>query len=96
MERIVVVARLKPGSHEQAKALLEEGPPYDLASAGFERHAVYLSDDEVVFLFEGNGIDRRVRELINDPVRSASFSAWGPLLADGPRVAVERFSWSSQ
>jgi hypothetical protein len=95
MERIVVVARLKPGSQEQAKELLEGGPPYDLAAAGFQHHAVYLSDDEVVFVFEGAAIDQSVRDLVNDPVRSATFSVWGPLLADGPRIALERFSWTS-
>ena len=53
MQRIAIVARLKPGAEERAAELIEGGPPFDARARGFERHAVYLSADEIVFVFEG-------------------------------------------
>ena len=30
---------------------LAEGPPYDLAKADIDRHEVFLTDDEAIFVF---------------------------------------------
>jgi hypothetical protein len=49
----------------------------------------------VVFVFEGSGIEARVRDLIDDPVRSAAFSIWGPLLEGTPELAREEFRWEA-
>jgi hypothetical protein len=40
-----------------------------------ERHAVYLSSEEVVFHFEGRSAARQLADMIDDMVTSASFSA---------------------
>jgi hypothetical protein len=66
MNRIALVARLKPGAEEQASVLLGHGPPFDPAERGFARHAVYLSAGEVVFVFEGDEVDRIVDEIVNE------------------------------
>lgn len=92
-ERVAVVAKLLPGSRERAAQILAEGAPYGLALAGFRRHSVFLAEDAVVFVFEGPGIEGLVRDLVNDPTRSAAFSAWGPLLEGTPRLAREEFYW---
>ena len=42
MERIAVIAQLRPGTEEQAKQLLAAGPPFDPASLGLTSHDVYL------------------------------------------------------
>jgi hypothetical protein len=92
-ERLAVVARLRPGSRDRALEIIAEGPPYDLGDAGFRRHIVFLTEEEVIFVFEGLGIEELVRALVDDPTRSAAFSAWGPLLDGTPVLAREEFYW---
>jgi hypothetical protein len=94
-ERVAVVATLLPGSRERAAEILAKGAPYGLALAGFRRHSVFLAEEAVVFVFEGRGIEGRVRDLVNDPSRSAAFSIWAPLLEGTPVLAREEFYWEA-
>jgi hypothetical protein len=94
-ERVAVVARLGPDSRGRASEILTEGAPYELSETGFRRHSVFLGSETVVFVFEGSGIEARVRDLIDDPVRSAAFSIWGPLLEGTPELAREEFHWEA-
>jgi hypothetical protein len=94
-ERVAVVATLLPGSRERAAEILAKGAPYGLALAGFRRHSVFLAEETVVFVFEGPGIEGLVRDLVNDPTRSAAFSIWAPLLEGTPVLAREEFSWEA-
>jgi hypothetical protein len=94
-ERLAVIAKLRPGSRERANQILAEGAPYDLGEAGFRRHSVFLAEEVVVFVFEGPGIEGLVRDLVNDPTRSAVFSEWGPLLEGTPELAREEFHWEA-
>ena len=94
-ERVAVVAKLLPGSRERAAQILSEGAPYGLALAGFRRHSVFLAEDAVVFVFEGPGIEGLVRDLVNDPARSAAFSVWAPILEGSPVLAREEFYWEA-
>jgi hypothetical protein len=95
-DRVVVIARLKEGSRDQAAELISAGPPFDPDALGFERHSVYLSSTEVVFLFEGSAAARRLADVIDDMVTSASFSAWAPLLEGTPRLAHEFYFWQRE
>jgi hypothetical protein len=83
-ERVAVVAKLRPGSRERARQILAKGAPYELGAAGFRRHSVFLAQDAAVFVFEGLGHRRAVRDLVDDPTRSAAFSVWGPFLEGTP------------
>lgn len=94
MDRLVVTARLIPGSRGRAAELIAEGPPFDPKGSGFVSHGVYLSEEEVVFVFEGPSAEYLVRDIINDPVRAARFSAWAPLLDGFPHMARESWYWS--
>jgi hypothetical protein len=94
-ERVAVVATLLPGSRERAVQILAKGAPYGLALAGFRRHSVFLAEAAVVFVFEGPGIEGLVRDLVNDPVRSAAFGVWAPLLEGTPALAKEEFYWEA-
>ena len=78
--RVAVLAKLHPESRERANEILAEGAPYELGQTGFRRHSVFLGAETVVFFFEGPGIEGLVRDLVDDPARSAAFSIWGPLL----------------
>ena len=95
IERLAVVATLLPGSRERAAEILAKGAPYGLPLAGFRRHSVFLAEDTVVFVFEGPGIEGLVRDLVNDPIRSAAFSIWAPLLEGTPVLAREEFHWEA-
>ena len=95
MDRLVLVARLKPGGRQRAEELLAE----DAALGGAElepaldRHAIFLSETEVVFLFEGEGSRESVRAVFNDPARSTLISHWLPHF-DGPlHRAQEAYFW---
>jgi len=90
-ERVAVVAKLLPGSRERATQILAEGAPYGLELAGFRRHSIFLATETVIFVFEGPDIEGLVRELVGDPIRSAAFSVWGPLLDGTPALAQEEF-----
>jgi hypothetical protein len=94
-DRVVVVAQLKHGARDKAQELIRVGPPFEPRELGFERHGVYLSSDEVVFLFEGPSAGRRLANMIDGMVTSASFSAWAPLLKGTPRIAHEHFFWTA-
>jgi hypothetical protein len=94
-ERVAVVAKLRPGSREQARQILAKGAPYELGEAGLQRHSVFLAEEAAVFVFEGSGIEGLVRDLVNDPTRSAAFSVWGPLLERTPAFAREEFYWEA-
>jgi hypothetical protein len=95
MQRVVVTAKLKLGSHAAAAEIVGAGPPYDPGELGLVRHAIYLSDSEVVFVFEGLDVEQQLRDLVNDPVVSAAFAAWGPLLEGTPSVVHEVFYWEA-
>jgi hypothetical protein len=94
-ERLAVVAKLRPGSREEASQILADGPPYELAGAGFRRHTVFIAEEAVVFIFEGSSIEELVRDLVNNPASSAAFSVWGPLLEGTPSLAREEFHWEA-
>jgi len=94
-QRVAIVANLLPDSRERAAQIVAEGPPYELRVAGFEQHSVFLAEDVVVFVFEGSGIEGLVRDLVNDPARSATFSVWGRLLKGTPVLAREEYHWEA-
>ena len=93
MNRLVIVARLQPGKHEDAEALLRKGPPFDPDELGLQRHAAYLTASEVVFVFEAPEVEWIVSDIIDDPVLSAAFGPWRAIIEEPPRLAHERFYW---
>jgi len=95
VERLVVTLKLRDGTQKRAAELIAAGPPFDPADLGLARHAVYLGDGLVIFAFEGKDVEERVGALINDPVRSAAFAAWTPLLAATPALAHEVYYWEA-
>jgi hypothetical protein len=92
--RIVVVLPLKPEAHEEVSALLKRGPPFDPASIeGLDRHEVYLTASEAVFVFESELGADALAPLLADPKLWELVSAWGQHVAGAPRIADEAFSW---
>jgi hypothetical protein len=96
MEQIAVVARLKSGAEPRAAELIAQGPPYDPSDSGLDRHTVFLSADEVVFVFEGTEVEWIVDRLVDEPfhwLMTAALDEWRPLLEDNPRIARPAYSW---
>jgi hypothetical protein len=96
VQRLAVVVHLKPGTRDRAASLVAERPPFDLEESGLDRHAVYLSDDEAVFVFEGADVEWQLDDLVDDffhPTVQKAIEEWRPLLEGEPRVATEAYSW---
>ena len=96
MEQVAIVARLNEGARERAAALLAGGPPFDPAGAGLTRHEVYLTDHEVVFLFEGHDVEWIVDALVDEPLGFPLLDAldeWRDLVVSPPYVARAAYAW---
>jgi hypothetical protein len=99
MEQLAIVARLKPGAEPLAAELIASGPPFDPQKDGLDRHTVYLSAEEVVFVFEGHEVEWIVDRLLDEPFHwlvTAALEEWRPLLDGQPRIARPAFSWKRE
>jgi hypothetical protein len=96
MRQLAIVATLRSGTEEQARRLLESGPPFDPRERGFERHTVFLGANQVVFVFEGKEVEWRLDDLVDDQyawVFQAALEAWRPLIEGEPRIARLAYTW---
>ncbi|HET7857213.1 MAG TPA: hypothetical protein VFL41_12225 [Gaiellaceae bacterium] len=92
VSRALVVVPLKPGTRERVKALVRAGPPFDPYSGGLDRHHVFLTEQEAVFVFEGATPDAIQRIVETASVWSAA-PDWADLAAGPPRVAEDVYDW---
>jgi hypothetical protein len=96
MERVAIIARLKPGAEPRAAELISAGPPFDPEGSGFDRHSVYLSASEVMFVFEAHEVEWLVDALIDEPFHwmlDKAIDEWRPLVDGPPRISRNLFSW---
>lgn len=93
MNRLVVVVPLKDGSFEKARSLLAQGPPFELEATEFDRHHVYLTELEVVFVFESSEPSATLRLSGEDPALWKVASSWTKVMAGRPRKAETAYSW---
>jgi hypothetical protein len=93
-ERVVMVVPLKQDTVEQARLLTSAGPPFDPAVRGLERHEVFFTDTEAVFLFESPDAGDAVQRLARDPDAWRAALQWRQLLAGAPRLARSAYSWA--
>ena len=77
MQRIAVIARLKPEAEKRATELIDYGPPFDPDKLGFH-HSVYLSGNQVVFVFEGGRLDHLLHTVVRDPLNVSAFGSGSP------------------
>lgn len=92
VSRVLVVIPLQPGVFDRVVSLVRKGPPFDPEVSGLERHHVFLTEDEAVFVFEGPKRDV-IEQLVNDPSIWTAASAWAELSAGPPRVAEDVYDW---
>ena len=51
--RVVIVVPFKPEYRDAVLGLVEKGPPFDPELMSLERHEVFVTEREAIFLFEG-------------------------------------------
>lgn len=93
MQRLAVIAKLKPDAEGRATELIEHGPPFDPNDIGFERHSVFLTGDHAVFVFEGGRLDQMLQGVIRNPSAAGALREWEQLLDGMPKVAREAYYW---
>jgi hypothetical protein len=70
------------------------GTPFEVEAIGLERHHVFVSEQEVVFFFEGGNAATVVTALLRSPEVLKTAVRWRRILAGPPRLAEERFGWA--
>jgi hypothetical protein len=93
MSRVVVVVPIRAGAAARARELVGDGPPFDLEDAELERHEVFVTDREVVFLFEGARVRDAVERLLRRPAVLRAATSWRAVLDGRPRLGEESYSW---
>jgi hypothetical protein len=93
LHKIVVVLPLAPGMREVAWDFLAEGPPYDLAKAGIDRHEVFLTDDEAIFVFSTPRGPATLEHILSEEDFWAVVRAWEHIAAGPPRLAQVAYDW---
>jgi hypothetical protein len=93
--RVAVVAPIKYGAYSEARKLIEAGPPFDPTVTPLDSHDVFLTDTEVVFVFEGVGVREAVEALLEDVAVWQALVPWQQYLAGRPRLAEGLYHWSA-
>jgi hypothetical protein len=93
MGRLAIIVPLREDAHEEALALLQEGPPLDPQAGEVERYWAFLSRSEAVLVFEGTGIDREDGTLWEDLSGWTNGARWERCAESAPRLAHSVHSW---
>ena len=93
-EREAIVIPIRPDMRREAEALVENGPPFDPSEYGLSSHEVFVTDHEVIFVFDGSPAVFS-QHLANDEAVFEAAEAWRPLI-DGPlRLGLQAYAWPS-
>ena len=93
--RTALVLPVKKDAHRAVRRLLEAGPPFDPEqTTGLDRHEVFLTSEEVVFVFESKLGAEALEPLLAEPELWEAAAAWRDHLAGPPRLAEDVFSWT--
>jgi hypothetical protein len=93
-ERVIVVANVKEGMRGRLRALIAQGPPFDVETSGLSRHEVLLAEDSVVFVFQGRQITESIERLLQNPELWKQAPRWGACLAGPPQLAEVAYAWT--
>ena len=93
MSSVAVVVPLRPEAVEDARRLIEDGPPFDLGDTSLQAHCIHLTGYEAVFVFEGPEAREVVEHLVGEARVWEAATAWRACLADRPRIAETPFVW---
>jgi hypothetical protein len=91
-DQISVVAEIRPGKRAELERVLEQGPPFDLADEGFERHEVFLGDRDVLFVFTGPGAMSQLQRMAASRSLHAHILGIAELVS-APRILARTYEW---
>jgi hypothetical protein len=91
--RTAVVIPLREDAHEAVQSLLAAGPPFDPDRIGLDRHDVFLTPTEAIFIFESRLGEHALEPLLEQPELWQSAAAWHEYVAGPPRIAEDVYSW---
>ena len=92
--RLTLVLPLLPGALAAVRALVAGGPPFDPDALGLDRHQVYLTEEEAIFVFESDLGAAALEPLLQSATLWESAAAWHEHLSGPPRIAEDVFSWT--
>ncbi len=93
--RLAVVLPLKPEAQDAVRELLQDGPPFDPEQMnGLDRHEVFLTPHEAIFLFDSHLGPEALTPLLADPELWQAAAAWRDYIAGPPRIAEDVYSWA--
>ncbi len=95
-EAVAVVVPLAEGTTEVVREFLEEGPPFDPREVGLESHRAFLTEREVVFVFETAQGAAALEKILAEPELWEVVPHWQHLVAGEPRIGLAVFEWSSR
>jgi hypothetical protein len=90
--RIAVAAKIRPGKRANLEQMLSEGPPFDLADAGFDHHQIYLGDEDIFFVFDGGSPVTAVKRLAAERALMGHVLRMAGVLSS-PHLLAEAYSW---
>jgi hypothetical protein len=91
---LAVVLPIREDARKQALALLAAGPPFDPSRVGLDRHDVFVTERELVFLFEAVEGTATLERLLSRPELWRAALSWRSVIAGPPRVAELGYSWA--
>jgi hypothetical protein len=92
--RTAVVIPLREGALDAVRSLLAAGPPFDPDRIGLDRHDVYLTPSEAIFVFESRLGEKALEPLLEQPELWQSAAAWHEHVAGPPAIAEDVYSWT--
>jgi hypothetical protein len=92
-KKLSIVVPIEPGKRSVVREYVAEGPPFDFAKAGIERHEVFLTDNEVILVFETRDSIKSLERIFSEPEFWDVTRAWEHVIRERPRVAEIMFDW---
>jgi hypothetical protein len=92
--RLAIVLPIREDARDAVRSLVAAGPPFDPEVLGLDRHQVFLTASEAVFIFESPVGAEALEGLLREPELWQSAAAWHDLLDGPPRIAEDVFSWT--
>ena len=93
--RLAIVVPLRLGAHEAVRRLLAHGPPFEPGQMHeLDRHEVFLTEEEAIFVFESDRGADAIAAVLSKPALWKAADAWQEHIAGPPRLAERVYSWA--
>lgn len=93
--RMVVRVPIDPKHVEHVRELIRRGPPFDENGVpGLERHEVYVTGADVIFVFEGADPGFAVERVMRDARVWSALESWDEYVAGRASVIEPEYAWS--